>query len=158
MRSIYGLFPVLAFVCATSIFKNKDVLTTPTKWGTGPACIVGCSGRPDGVYQSCDSCQTFIRCISGRFYENETCGEQLVWDDNVKGCVYSPSGTCWTNGPCTYNCSNKRDGNYQSCKSCDVYVTCVNGILYADQPCMDGKVWDESIRECDLASSTCIQD
>ncbi|ESP02171.1 hypothetical protein LOTGIDRAFT_157323 [Lottia gigantea] len=159
MTVLYGLYLILTCVSASSLYKRVDIdsYRTPTKWGTGPACVINCWGKENGVYQSCDSCKTYITCDRGRLYDNGTCYEDLVWDNNRKKCTFPPSSTCWMNGPCTYDCRDKRDGNYQSCRACDVYVTCVSGKLYPDQPCPQGKVWDQSIRECDLASSTCIQ-
>ena len=71
----------------------------------------------------------------------------LLWDDNVKLCL-PKSTTCnpGTAGPkqttaqvtgvetgsCVASCEGIANGDYQSCKGCDVFVTCKNGkeIIY----------------------------
>ena len=45
-------------------------------------------------------------------------------------------------------CKNLPDGFYQSCKSCSVYVSCVNKILMDDLPCGSETEWDDTEKLC----------
>ena len=47
------------------------------------------------------------------------------------------------------------DGDYQSCLSCDVYLTCSNGLTYDNRPCPADLVWDDNLKRCEWTSSTC---
>ena len=38
---------------------------------------------------------------------------------------------------CVASCKNAADGDYQSCRGCDVYVSCVGGIIYDNRPCTE---------------------
>nr|XP_022294344.1 uncharacterized protein LOC111104602 isoform X2 [Crassostrea virginica] len=60
-------------------------------------CIRNCTGRDDGDYQSCFTCDGFIKC-TGSIMHNETCAlsypDRPVHWDNIQGkCLYS-SSTC----------------------------------------------------------------
>lgn len=59
---------------------------------------------------------------------------------------------------CIKNCVNRKDGDYQSCKGCNVYATCSNGILYDERPCAPSNpplVWDDVVKRCQWRSTTC---
>ena len=47
------------------------------------------------------------------------------------------------------------DGDYQSCKGCDVYVSCVGGKKYDNRPCAANLVWDDYKKICASTSTTC---
>lgn len=49
---------------------------------------------------------------------------------------------------CVKDCKGKASGEYQSCKTCGGYVTCVWGILYERQ-CPAGLEWNDSLKVCD---------
>nr|XP_022322146.1 uncharacterized protein LOC111123822 isoform X3 [Crassostrea virginica] len=51
-------------------------------------------------------------------------------------------------GNCVKDCKGKASGEYQSCKTCGGYVTCVWGILYERQ-CPAGLEWNDSLKVCD---------
>ena len=51
-------------------------------------------------------------------------------------------------------CGNKQHGYFQSCDSCEEYVTCVHGIKY-DRTCPDGLKWNDAIKRCDRTTPTC---
>ena len=62
----------------------------------------------------------------------------LVWDDKVKRCEWE-SSTCHTKnknknkdkkGKCVSTCKNQKDGDYQSCDTCDGFVKCSGGRLF----------------------------
>lgn len=57
--------------------------------------------------------------------------------------------------PCITSCKGLKDGFYQSCRGCDVYAACVNGVLLDNQPCPKGTVWDDNLKTCLWQSDTC---
>ena len=63
-------------------------------------------------------------------------------------------------GTCVSDCSGMSDGDYQSCKTCEGYVTCSNG-YYFDRPCAPNHpgakplVWDDVKKRCEWTSTTC---
>ena len=59
---------------------------------TGSNCVSDCTGKADGDYQSCTSCNVYVSCSNERLYDNRPCAPStpaLVWDDNKKRCEYS---------------------------------------------------------------------
>ena len=58
--------------------------------------------------------------------------------------------------PCIKNCVGLPDGDYQSCTGCDVYASCVGGIIIDKRPCVIDLIWDDNKKYCDSPpSSTC---
>ncbi|KAI0223860.1 hypothetical protein LSAT2_025040 [Lamellibrachia satsuma] len=74
----------------------------PRTWAPRPGIIV-CNGQEgsrcvrscvqDGNHQSCHGCNMYVTCNGGIKYDKRPCAANLVWDDNVKTCVYH-STTC----------------------------------------------------------------
>ncbi|KAI0223392.1 hypothetical protein LSAT2_025398 [Lamellibrachia satsuma] len=61
-----------------------------------------------------------------------------------------------TTGPrCVSSCVGFYDGYYQSCLGCDIYVTCINGLLIDHQQCSPNRVYDDELRSCQFTSNTC---
>ena len=59
-------------------------------------------------------------------------------------------------GSCITDCEGVPDGNYQSCKGCNVYAACGGGVLYDEQPCPTSElVWDDNSKTCEFYSETC---
>uniref|UniRef100_A0A8W8ILH2 Chitin-binding type-2 domain-containing protein n=1 Tax=Magallana gigas TaxID=29159 RepID=A0A8W8ILH2_MAGGI len=60
--------------------------------------------------------------------------------------------------PCTAACVNSCrelvDGNYQSCQTCEGYVSCIDKELYS-RSCPGQLVWDDRERKCAEFSTTC---
>jgi hypothetical protein len=140
----------------------------PCPW-TGPRCIDDCRGRPNGFYQWCLSCNTVAYCSSERIYFL-SCPPGTVWDDNRKQCnqtsttcyCYEERETCKNTGPrCITSCTGLKDGDYQSCHGCSVYVSCVGGyLLYDYRPCAPAWPrpplrWDDYAKKCLYTSRTC---
>ena len=132
-------------------------------------CVSSCSDKPNGDYQSCETCNGYVTCSNGESYERP-CPAKLVWDDVKKRCE-ATSTTCdmlftkshpapvdltlsRTQGRCVSNCKDMPDGYYQSCKTCNGYVFCSVGILY-DGDCPAGLVWDDEKKRCEWYSTTC---
>ena len=161
---------------ATSSTERPSSTVDPT--GT-PWCVADCSRMPDGHYQSCKTCYGYVSCSGGILYDRD-CPAGLVWDDVKKRCEWysttcdisttsypptdepatssterpsstvDPTGTPW----CVADCSRMPDGHYQSCKTCNGYVSCSGGILY-DRDCPAGLVWDDVKKRCEWYSTTC---
>ena len=55
---------------------------------------------------------------------------------------------------CVANCRHMSNGDYQSCKTCEGYVTCAYGRLY-DRPCPANLLWDDERKRCGWESRTC---
>ena len=120
-------------------------------------CVDSCTGMPDGNYQSCHGCNVFATCSNGLLYDKRPCPAGLVWDDNKKRCEWK-SDTCTRDpitGNCVSSCIGMKDGDYQSCKGCNVYASCSNEILYDNRPCPANLVWDDNKKICDWTSETC---
>ena len=56
---------------------------------------------------------------------------------------------------CVLSCDGLSDGNYISCKGCDVYVVCTGGQLSDNQPCIAGMVFDSGLGTCFPSSQRC---
>ena len=165
--------------------------TTSGYPGTPGTCVSDCSGMPDGDYQSCKTCEGYVSCSNGYYFDrpcapNHPGAKPLVWDDVKKRCEYesttcpstAPSSTAvpplssstgpsttsghpGTPGTCVSDCNGMPDGDYQSCKTCEGYVSCSNG-RYFDRPCAPNHpgekplVWDDMKKRCEWTSSTCV--
>ncbi|KAK2179746.1 hypothetical protein NP493_474g02011 [Ridgeia piscesae] len=114
-----------------------------------------------GRYQSCHACNVYAECDAGlRFFDDRPCPATLVFDDVAKRCQ-GFSTTCGPQivnpgpGPCIKTCKGKGPGNYQSCISCNVYVTCMSGgVMFDNRPCPATLVWDDNVKNCRGASAT----
>merc|ERR1711893_207758 len=97
------------------------------------------------MYHACGTCSEFIICTDGKLSAKLPCPPDRFWDDNKKFCeVTSP--TCPV---------DRVDGDYQSCETCEGYVTCSNGFLF-QRPCgAPGLVWDDGLKRCEYTSPTC---
>ncbi|XP_048250925.1 mucin-2-like isoform X1 [Haliotis rufescens] len=137
-------------------------------------CVIDCSSKSDGFYQSCQGCDVYVRCVNKQITDNNPCPPGTVWNDNIKFCDSSsptchvptspttPGSTTTTMAPgqlstgkCVSDCSSKSDGFYQSCQGCDVYVRCVNKQITDNNPCPPRTVWNDNIKFCDSSSPTC---
>jgi len=114
-------------------------------------CINTCEGEVDGDYHACATCSSFISCSNGR-RQLVPCPLNQAWDDTRKRCQ-SNSLTC---PECVRSCENKTDGSYQSCETCEGYISCSNGFLY-NMTCPDDEylVWNDNTKRCEYTSPTC---
>lgn len=60
---------------------------------------------------------------------------------------------------CVHNCTDCLDGDYQSCYTCNGFVTCSNGDLF-NRTCAPSDIngpllWDDIWKRCDRKSQTC---
>ena len=59
-------------------------------------------------------------------------------------------------GPtCVPSCQGQKPGNYQYCRGCQMYVSCIEGEKMARIPCPDDMVWDDKLKKCATSSTTC---
>lgn len=56
---------------------------------------------------------------------------------------------------CVNSCIGRTDGNYQSCHSCNVYVSCSGNIIVDHRPCPEYLFWDDNCKQCVQFSPTC---
>jgi len=126
-------------------------------------CVSDCADKPNGDYQSCQTCEGFISCSEG-YLHNMPCAPQgTFWDDNIKQCQYE-SDTCKISkarslsvaaGTCVSSCTGIEDGNYQSCQTCTGYITCSNDYFF-DMPCaLENTFWDDNFKRCEYKTDTC---
>jgi subtilisin-like proprotein convertase family protein len=69
--------------------------------------------------------------------------------------TYVPS--CTPTVCCVDSCSGMANGNYQSCSTCEGYVSCSNGYTF-NMPCAPANpplVWDDTAQTCAFTSTTC---
>ncbi len=63
---------------------------------------------------------------------------------------------CSQRPTCITDCEGLPDGDYQSCRGCHIYASCVSGILYDYRPCNPlGLQWDDNTKRCEVESTTC---
>ena len=91
-----GKFTLNIFTTFPPAFPDGPLI--PDKLTTGPACIEGCKGRPDGDYQSCKACDVYATCSNEILYDERPCAygknnKQPVWDDEKKRCMWK-TDTC----------------------------------------------------------------
>jgi len=76
--------------------------------------------------------------------------DKTVYCRKKRACSHGTGPTCIT------SCRGRTNGDYQSCKGCDVYATCSNGLLRDERPCAPGGlVWDDKKKRCERTSTTC---
>ncbi|KAL8587173.1 hypothetical protein ACOMHN_013260 [Nucella lapillus] len=118
-----------------------------------PGCVVGCSGKADGLYPSCNSCALYIQC---RFNQATVrrCPSNQEWDAAKLVCTHPPSETCSLAQPVT-SCRGRVDGVYHVNGNCARYMECSNEIG-VERSCRFTEEFNAHINKCDLPPSpTC---
>ncbi|XP_048250928.1 mucin-2-like isoform X4 [Haliotis rufescens] len=223
-------------------------------------CVIDCSSKSDGFYQSCQGCDVYVRCVNKQITDNNPCPPGTVWNDNIKFCdsssptchettttstvaptttpvqttptttqptttptpkptttptpqpttiptpkptsaptprpttiptpkpttaptprpttVPTPTPTTTTTTtsstvppttptptkpgvqmpqpwPCVSDCNGVPNGDYQSCRGCNIYITCSSGLTYDGFKCPASTVWNNDAKYCDYTSPTC---
>nr|XP_022299596.1 uncharacterized protein LOC111108205 [Crassostrea virginica] len=79
----------------------------------------------------------------------------LSWKDDFKQIMYNLIHRMY----CVDNCTGIQDSNYQSCSTCNGFVSCSGGILTDRRPCAFNNgsplLWDDHRKTCELHSNTC---
>ena len=60
--------------------------------------------------------------------------------------------------PCVDSCIGLDNGDYQSCVSCYVYVSCNYEIVTDNRDCGPGLMWDDRDKDCLAVSTTCFKE
>jgi len=154
--------------------------------GTSSDCVSSCRGYRDGFYQSCSACDKFVQCNKGHMHtlpcpaatkwndnkklcdsESTTCVDHKALTTRRAPAVpmatttqapvaSSPSKPLHSSTKCVESCTGLPIGDYQSCLTCSMYVSCVPGSLYPTlRPCPSGLVWDDELKVCNWSSTTC---
>eukprot|EP01084_Bolivina_argentea_P225130 380536_1 len=66
----------------------------------------------------------------------------------------SPSNATQSN-LCVRSCVGLPTGDYQSCQGCQVYASCVYGVMWDNIPCPSTTYWDNNLKICVYSSDTC---
>ena len=64
----------------------------------------------------------------------------------------------WTGWNCITGCTDLPDGDYQSCRGCSIYVSCVGGKIVDNRSCAPSNPplqWDDYLKKCEYNSRTC---
>lgn len=130
---------------------NKQQTTTQTKPTTTPLVVTTKAAVTTGGAITTTNKQV-ITTKSGAINVNTG-----AITTKAKAQVTTPKPGALSGGPknCIKSCQGKPNGNYQSCKGCDVFVTCNWSSMYPDRPCPRGLKWDDKQKKCDFKSSTC---
>lgn len=142
-----------------NVMSIKNSTNVSSSQNISSPCIKSCAGIGYGNYQSCLGCSVFATCVSGILYDSRPCPPGLKWDDHTKTCEVS-STTCQPGAPppsntCVSSCAGVASGDYQSCRGCDVFVTCDNGVMTDSRPCPPKLVWNDISKRCEQYSTTC---
>ena len=78
-------------VCSSLRWQNVFIYLAVCNGQEGSRCVRSCV--QDGNHQSCYGCNMYVTCNGGIKYDKRPCAATLVWDDNVKSCVFH-STTC----------------------------------------------------------------
>ena len=123
--------------CPDGLFWDDTIkhcmTTSPTCAPGRGGCVASCEGVADGEYQSCHGCRVYVSCLNGVTMDDRPCPGRAVWDDQRKRCEQT-SITCpgsrhgVTPGVCVLSCERIPDGDYQSCRGCSGYVSCIEGV------------------------------
>ncbi|KAK2161669.1 hypothetical protein NP493_1567g00020 [Ridgeia piscesae] len=116
-------------------------------------CEELCDGKPDGMYaSSCNfDCRHYVICFFGFSFKLK-CRPDHYFDVEARKCVKE----CPTGPRGIVDCAERKDGLYQHCCFCDMYVTCANYGLFFHSRCgVGGPVWDDDAHKCLWNSTTC---
>ncbi|WAR04109.1 hypothetical protein MAR_019478 [Mya arenaria] len=155
-HTVSNLLEMLRFVVPKpAFFQPKDM-----------PCVSSCRGVANGDYPSCTGCNFFTTCSNGAIYPSRPCSwfGGLFWNDDRKSCDWYPTycklytkqrepepGECLK----AEDCQDVPNGDYQSCRSCYVYITCSNGVPLDERNCPWFLVWDDVKKRCLWGSGTC---
>ena len=82
-----------------------------------------------------------------------TCNYPYI-DIYLSYAVYGRSLVAVSDTDCVDNCTGKNNTDYQSCFTCNGYVTCSNAQLF-NMTCPASLLWDDHLQLCNYKSNTC---
>ncbi|XP_061194688.1 A disintegrin and metalloproteinase with thrombospondin motifs adt-2-like [Saccostrea echinata] len=123
--------------CCTGDLCNKDQGYASFKaWGQWSSCSEPCGGGKRSRSRQCSSTNS-IPC-SGATKEDEDCNKQA----------------CTSTTVCVKDCKGRKNGDYQSCSTCNGFIKCSNSKLH-NFKCPGSTVWDDKSKRCEWTSTTC---
>jgi len=121
------------------------------------SCLDGMASIRDGA--ACSA------CVPGTFLSSsgycELCDVGTYQDQERQyGCL--PCETAGRKGMdhcplCVESCTGLQDKNYQSCDTCNGFVSCSAGQRF-DMQCPGDTVWNNDLKNCEATSPTCVQE
>lgn len=121
-----------------------------------PLCLTDCTGRIDGNYPSCTSCNDYVTCNRSRVALFSCATNGYVWDAFIRKCVPPPSPSC-SLVKCVSSCMGLADGRYHSCFGCNLYMECRNG-RDTEMTCKPGEEFNAHSGNCaEGLSPTCAR-
>merc|ERR1712178_320409 len=141
-------------------------------------CVSSCKGVPTGDYASCKGCEQYVTCMYGNLIGPRHCPKGTLFDSKMKRCDHEwkvqdchvekeqenshavPAGTVAPiaeESQCIESCKGMPMGNYQSCYTCSMYITCAPGHYPMLRPCPSGLVWNDNLKVCHWSSLTCSE-
>ncbi|XP_065941686.1 uncharacterized protein [Magallana gigas] len=114
----------------------------------------------NGTETSIQELKTVLFELFEEFKRNMTAYYTNQTGNQDSGSSSDPGGQCYnsTTKGCVDQCDSMCDGDYQSCSTCNGYVTCANRILW-QRDCSSGSnwhlVWDDNTKTCESVSNTC---
>jgi len=138
-------------------------------------CVSSCKGVATGDYPSCEGCEYYVTCMYGNLIGPRHCPKGTVFDSRMKRCDHewkvqdckveeqeqgNDAGSDGTVAPikesrCIDSCKGLPLGDYQSCYTCSMYISCAPGHYPLLRPCPGGLVWNDLLKVCDWTSPTC---
>ncbi|KAI0228152.1 hypothetical protein LSAT2_021380 [Lamellibrachia satsuma] len=121
-----------------------------------------CTGNNNMVIKMCPAGETLKEVIQ-RCAPNCDNGDPDCYEDAVLAPMMADDTADSASQPCptgprgVRSCAGKADKDYQSCFSCNHYVTCVAGRMVGGQrPCPEKIIWDDNLKRCEWTSNTCF--
>ncbi|KAK2156065.1 hypothetical protein NP493_2005g00027 [Ridgeia piscesae] len=116
-------------------------------------CTDSCDGLPDGQYPTaCKECPHYFRCRNGILTYKKCRGNLCYYPVTCRCQRHCPSGRHGID-----TCIGVRDGNYQHCYLCSIYVQCEKGHMLMVMLCPFPLVWDDNSKSCVRRSNTCCR-
>ncbi|XP_052706720.1 coadhesin-like [Crassostrea angulata] len=160
----WGPWSMSSECCVNSRSRIRECNNPPPQHGgtchgtfiEGETCF-GCPGTwPDPVWTAWSDCS--VTCGFGVQRRTRSCELPIALRIKYK-CFTRETETKNCSkvqciGSCVSNCKHLLDGHYQSCETCNGYVTCSNQNFYK-RTCPTNLVWDDHAKQCLYNSTTC---
>nr|XP_034329828.1 SCO-spondin isoform X4 [Crassostrea gigas] len=160
----WGPWSMWSECCVNSRSRIRECNNPPPQHGgtchgtfiEGETCF-GCPGTwPDPVWTAWSDCS--VTCGFGEQRRTRSCELPIASRIKYK-CFTRETETKNCSkvqciGSCVSDCKHWVNGHYQSCETCNGYVSCANQILYK-RSCPANLVWDDQAKQCLYISTTC---
>ncbi|XP_065941718.1 uncharacterized protein [Magallana gigas] len=114
----------------------------------------------DAIKKSIESMKSLVEETNNNVKSRNDLTNQRSPVYSSGGSVSDSGGQCkhTTNDGCVKDCRLMCDGDYQSCETCEGYVSC-NSEYLTKRKCSNTDIilfWDDKLKACEYRSSTCI--